>query len=205
MKKLIQASLLFYLCFSFSNVNAAYNLDWVNDTTAYSNPTGVSYYADSVGAFGSANDFQGPNTVQLEDTNTGLFGNATFTTSTYLDLSFKFVDNSTPIGAPSIGSTLTLNKNTNFTITSILFNGTDITSLLGSLLNPNGMSLALVGGVNTFQILGKVNYGGTNNNLDLRITATPIPAAVWLFGSALLGIGALSSRRKSLTAKSLVA
>ena len=38
-----------------------------------------------------------------------------------------------------------------------------------------------------------------------KVTSTPLPAAIWLFGSALLGIGALSTRRKSLTAKSLVA
>jgi len=44
-----------------------------------------------------------------------------------------------------------------------------------------------------------------SNTYEVRISETPIPAAVWLFGSALLGVGGLSSRRKSLPAETLAA
>ena len=38
---------------------------------------------------------------------------------------------------------------------------------------------------------------------DVKLTPNPIPASIWLFGSAILGIGGLASRRKSLPAESL--
>ena len=43
------------------------------------------------------------------------------------------------------------------------------------------------------------------SSYEVRINQTPIPAAVWLFGSAILGIGGLASRRKSLTDESIAA
>ena len=79
-----------------------------------------------------------------------------------------------------------------------MFNGAQVgPGTIGS------FSGSMQAGTNTIQVIGSTARFG--NLINVRIQATPIPAAIWLFGSALLGIGALSSRRKSLTAKSLVA
>jgi hypothetical protein len=42
------------------------------------------------------------------------------------------------------------------------------------------------------------NYGGFNFNFNLQgsMTVVPIPAAVWLFGSGLLGLLGLARRKK---------
>ena len=180
MKKLIQASLLFYLCFSFSNANAAFNLDWVSTTA---DPT-----------------FSEASSVSLNDFDTVLTSNITLNgpNTTYFDFTWEFKDGSSPANIPGTSTTLSFNAIGNFTITSILFNGVQVgPGTIGS------FSGAMITGTNTIRMIGNVISVG--NDLDVRIAATPIPAAVWLFGSALLGIGALSSRRKSLTAKSLVA
>ncbi len=41
---------------------------------------------------------------------------------------------------------------------------------------------------------GNSNFENTN----VHLTVDPVPASVWLFGSVVLGIGGLASRRKSL-------
>ena len=55
---------------------------------------------------------------------------------------------------------------------------------------PSNVSLASIGNV-TFQ------YGTALTDPTINPSPVPVPAAVWLFGSALAGIGLLSRRRKS--------
>ncbi|NOU09090.1 MAG: VPLPA-CTERM sorting domain-containing protein [Nitrospira sp.] len=38
---------------------------------------------------------------------------------------------------------------------------------------------------------------GYADNLSLTLNPVPLPAAVWLFGAGLLGLGALTSRKRS--------
>ncbi len=117
-----------------------------------------------------------------------LKSNVDIDSATAFDYSWTFSDSSAkPL--PSFRATFTYNDIANFTIDHVYYNGVEIAATaLASLSN----SLNLV---NTIRIMGSTI--GVGNELDVRIQATPIPAAVWLFGSALLGLGSLSSRRKS--------
>ena len=44
------------------------------------------------------------------------------------------------------------------------------------------------------------NNNPSTNEVTLQLTAVPLPAAVWLFGSALMGLGVVARRRKLLAA-----
>ena len=52
-----------------------------------------------------------------------------------------------------------------------------------------------------------VNQGSTKSNVNINVgqSAVPVPAALWLFGSALLGVVGLSTRKKAKTASLLAA
>jgi len=50
-------------------------------------------------------------------------------------------------------------------------------------------------GTNAFQV--SFGNAGTLVTVDVRIVPTPVPAAVWLFGSGLLGMVAIARRRRS--------
>jgi hypothetical protein len=120
-----------------------------------------------------------------------------FNAAEVFDVTWTFKDIDTP-PSPSLFSSLTFNLGTNFTIDLIQLNGATVaTGII------NSFSGLLLAGNNTLRIKGGVI--GQVDNLDVRITPTPIPAAAWLFGSALLGIGGLASRRKSLNTDALAA
>jgi len=90
------------------------------------------------------------------------------------------------------------------TIKSILLDGINLTQNVISPLSLWFINGPLSNGDHTL----KLNFASVDNasgQYDVKINATPIPAAVWLFGSALLGVGGLSSRRKSLPAETLAA
>jgi len=46
-------------------------------------------------------------------------------------------------------------------------------------------------------ISGTYNYAIPNDTITLNIEAVPIPAAVWLFGSGLLGLVGMARRKKA--------
>lgn len=60
--------------------------------------------------------------------------------------------------------------------------------IFSTLLNP------LVTGAYEFRLSGPVVENASS--LTLRVAAVPVPAAVWLFGSALAGLAVISRRRK---------
>jgi hypothetical protein len=59
----------------------------------------------------------------------------------------------------------------------------------------------LSAGLHTFSLVGKAN--GTNSGYQINVDTpalvaqTPIPAAIWLFGSALMGLTGVSRRKKA--------
>lgn len=46
----------------------------------------------------------------------------------------------------------------------------------------------------SFQIVD-INYGDNSGGVSLNVSAVPIPAAAWLFGSALVGLASMRRRR----------
>ena len=90
-----------------------------------------------------------------------------------------------------------------------IFWSNDATGLLASAIS------AIVGvGVNVSQsfLSGEthfliVKWAGLSNgaNIDLNVTAVPIPASVLLLGTSLLGMGILARRRRRKTATGMVA
>ena len=60
----------------------------------------------------------------------------------------------------------------------------------------------LAGGIYELAVTGVVNLPGTGQKgqYDISLVAAPIPAAAWLFGTALLGGGIVAGRRRRRTA-----
>lgn len=53
----------------------------------------------------------------------------------------------------------------------------------------------------SFQIVDAVNYVDNRGGLTLSVTQVPLPAAAWLFGTALLGISVVARRSRAASAK----
>lgn len=64
------------------------------------------------------------------------------------------------------------------------------TSLLNLVLPTSGVYTIAVGGESGFPLEGLFAY-----NMDVSITPVPLPAAFWLLGSALAGLGVFGRRR----------
>ena len=54
---------------------------------------------------------------------------------------------------------------------------------------------------NTGDVIVELAAGGTTDVVRLSVTAVPIPAAAWLFGSAILGLVGVARRRKTWASK----
>lgn len=81
-----------------------------------------------------------------------------------------------------------------FEISDFLVVSDDITFVFDAADNAYSSSSALAAGEYTFSVSGLVtgDFGGSYNVL---VGAVPVPAAVWLFGSALLGLAATGRRK----------
>ena len=192
MKKITLVSLFgVLLVFTFS-VNASATLSW-GDT-----PDGV--FASSTGSGTSTLD--GSNIIL---TNTNNFSN---------DWEF-FVHSAPEPGAWVSSLSITLLDDVFFDATEVFLNNvsmgfgtpikyedTDVT-----ILRVFDFTEYLFEGSNILTMAANSVTAGASYTVslttDVKLTANPIPASVWLFGSAMLGIGGLASRRKSLPAESL--
>lgn len=75
-------------------------------------------------------------------------------------------------------------------------NLTDISTLL-----PFGLILNTVSGINDNGVIyGRALSNGASGGFVLTPNAVPVPAAVWLFGSALAGFGVIGRRKRSAAA-----
>jgi hypothetical protein len=136
-------------------------------------------------------------------------GTASFTTT--VSTSGTFTDYYTfSLGGPTlIGANIT-----NVVIQSVasfssigafqasIFSGTDTNALGSPLLNLSGtfptLSLqngSLAGGSYTLRVMGSVSGTGAFYTGAIVTSPVPVPAAVWLMGSALLGLVGISRRR----------
>lgn len=112
--------------------------------------------------------------------------------------------------APDIGTftTTTVNLSDGFRDLEVYWSD-------NNLANGTGLASAIVGGgtsLSTNFIVGTIRYltltwsgidGGTN--LDIRVAAVPVPPALLLFGTSLLGFGFLSRRRRRKTGMKMIA
>jgi hypothetical protein len=134
----------------------------------------VSIYVCSVNVNAANLDWDAtPSSATNKDFGLVLKSNADIDSASPFDFSWTFSDSSaTPL--PSFRATFTYNDIVNFTIDQIFYNGVEIATTaifsFSSVFNT----------VNTIRIVGSTV--GIGNELDVRIQATPIPAAVWLFG-----------------------
>lgn len=90
-----------------------------------------------------------------------------------------------PIGIGSIGPVLNEIRNN---VTGLLERSADGNVPVGT--RSIQIALALT------RTAGSYNDGYADN-LSLTLNPVPLPAAVWLFGAGLLGLGALTSRKRS--------
>jgi len=87
---------------------------------------------------------------------------------------------------------LTVNPNSTKSVTTVTIDGT---AYGPGVDNPLILGLWLTSGVHTIVIDIVDAIGGNSTfNYDFSVTATPIPAAIWLFGSMLMGFFGLRSR-----------
>ena len=101
--------------------------------------------------------------------------------------------NSDVFGAPADGNTP--NDNAYF---SFAFDKTSMTGILDEMVYGDCTPGGMMGQVcMTGHSIAKVGYPGTmdGNPLSLEISAVPVPAAVWLFGTALVGMIGVSRKR----------
>ena len=71
-----------------------------------------------------------------------------------------------------------------------------ITDALGNLINTGAISLRFLAGDSAFLIASADAVLKKQTNIDLRVEAIPIPPALALFGSGVVGLGLLARRRK---------
>jgi len=76
------------------------------------------------------------------------------------------------------------------TIASAIFDGTGSWNMSAYLFNTTTYTLTILGGL-------AGNFGGS---VTTTVSAVPLPAAVWLFGSALVGLFGASRRKSSAMA-----
>ena len=132
-----------------------------------------------------------PAGATFKDFDTVLMSDIDIGAATSFDYTWSFLDSVAPVFA-GVSSTFTFNFIGNFIISQVIYNGVQIAN---TAVSGFSSTINAVGVNNTLRIVGSTTTVG--NNLDVRIQATPIPGAVWLFGSALLGLGGLTSRRKA--------
>ena len=87
----------------------------------------------------------------------------------------------------------------------VLLDGTALTSVVSGYQRQWSFDQLLKGSPNVHTLTMRAQGVQAGGIYNVHLTTTPIPAAVWLFGSALLGVGGLASRRKSLPAEELAA
>ncbi|WGS86187.1 VPLPA-CTERM sorting domain-containing protein [Methylomonas sp. UP202] len=90
-----------------------------------------------------------------------------------------------------------LTDSINFGLVPTDYNGVTISGTQITLNNSSG-GLALFENINSLTI-HNVNNNGVNDGYDLAfhvVQAVPVPAAFWLFGSAVAGLGVLKRSRK---------
>ncbi len=126
--------------------------------------------------------------------------NVVLGTSTITQAGVNFVDSwaltSNPDGG--IKSVAVENVNANVTLTSIkLFNSFDNSLVAETNADlPNGTwtlgSLLLASNTYTLKVFGS---GAIGNGYLLNVSSVPVPAAIWLFGSALMGLAGFSRRK----------
>lgn len=92
-------------------------------------------------------------------------------------------DQNAPLGFAAIGAVTNRDRQN---ITGLLERSTEGLVPVGT--RSIEIALALTGNV------GQYNDGYADN-LSLKLTPVPLPAAVWLFGAGLLGLGALANRK----------
>ena len=85
----------------------------------------------------------------------------------------------------------------NVEIATADFSGGGLNSLSFTFTDTNVVYRIFVNSINSTGALAALTGSGTTT-YDLKVSAVPIPAAVWLFGSALMGLVGVS-RRKSAT------
>ncbi|MET0028743.1 MAG: hypothetical protein ABW101_14035, partial [Candidatus Thiodiazotropha sp.] len=68
------------------------------------------------------------------------------------------------------------------------------TGISGNLVDANFVLSGLSAGTYTLQFVGNAD-GAMGGAYDVTVSAVPLPAAAWLFGSALLGFVTYSARR----------
>lgn len=95
--------------------------------------------------------------------------------------------------------------NVTFTAPVSLSGGTEYWLSIGSInADPDGdgytwiMALASVDDVTAFDDFAGTGWGNDLGDLAFEVHAVPLPAAVWLFGSGLVGLFAVGRRRRSL-------
>lgn len=109
---------------------------------------------------------------------------------------FLFVGESIDIGADFIliSLDLPLGADGMLTFSDLDFGaGIGDVSLMSTVLSVTQDSVSFTSDSITLDLSGWFDEGGPGV-LALELTAVPVPAAVWLFGSALLGLGGLSRR-----------
>lgn len=73
-------------------------------------------------------------------------------------------------------------------------NGVDVLTFASNTLDKIFNLSFLAGDIVEFFVSGTA---GRSGNIDISVSSVPVPAAVWLFGSALMGMMGISRRKKA--------
>ncbi len=150
---------------------------------------------DTTPVSGTYNDVTGELNMVL-----GLSGGATGTV-TFAGTGFLFDANNTLSNISTLSTTFS-NPTALLFDTIIEFDNSIQSCCAGANPAPNsfdGTLMSLWGADFPQGVIGGAAGGGPRIGLDLRIevSAVPVPAAVWLFGSGLLGLAGIARRRQS--------
>jgi len=77
-------------------------------------------------------------------------------------------------------------------------NGSFVSAMLDSTAISTGVAVLLTAGTHTLHMLGITANNGTHEEITISaVNAVPVPGAVWLLGSALMGLVGVSRRKAS--------
>lgn len=104
------------------------------------------------------------------------------------------------LGSGSVYGSFDATIASNNTTESIFLNANAISSLMTGLGSEWGIGYSVINTTHTdFNVIERVFRGSEDNmpSSELILTVVPVPAAVWLFGSGLLGLVAIARRRSN--------
>lgn len=111
----------------------------------------------------------------------------------------------TPVGP--LADTWTLNVGAGekadiaFTNNNLVAFGVQFFDITGFTVLPSASMTGLTAGVYSFAVTGSsVGFGGGSYLVGTKVSPIPVPAAIWLMGSALVGLVSFSRRKTGMAA-----